>query len=516
LADKVFQNTRVRPNFRAEAVSNGEEEEEIEEDEFDNDSEFFFYDGNIKLMYTPTTKDRISISGLFTNNDLNFFTQNEDDRTQDRLTIKNQGVNVDWEKSKGDNLKFLLKGYYSGFESNYGNSISEEAIIEENNLRKNTVEELGANLGLETKISGKHNIKAGYQFSKSDVFFRLSKDFVEEQDANEEPEGFNEIKDFSNYTNALYTEFQYKLPKKGFSSIGFRGSKYSIVDGFFVEPRINIEYPITSKLRVKSTLEKRYQAISQIVEFEDTQLRLENQIWTLADDKEAIPILESNQFSLGFFTNVGGWAFDIDGYYKNIKGLTSFTRGFTNANEGDDFSEGKSAVFGMDFLVQKKIKNYSVWASYTYNKVAYTFKQLSATSFAGNNDITHNFRISNTVEFKKWEASLGWNFHTGAPFTPVENFNTETGDIVFGEINSSRLPNYHRLDASFLYKFDLSKSKTYKGTLGLSLQNLYARKTPLSILYQVNENQETGEEELNQIKQLSLSFTPNIVFRCFF
>ena len=218
-------------------------------------------------------------------------------------------------------------------------------------------------------------------------------------------------------------------------------------------------------------------------------------------------------FRVGALFNQKSWTLDIDGYLKKIKGLTSFTNGFTNAAE--DFSEGESDIVGIDVLVKKKIANYRIWLGYTFNDITYNFDELTTQSFPGNNDITHNFRISSSYELEQWEFSLGWNYRTGSPFTPADGFDQE-GNINFNTINSGRLPNYHRLDASLLYKFKFSEKGAIHGVFGVSFQNIYARQIPISVFYRIDENPVTEEDELNQIEQLSLGFTPNATFRLFF
>lgn len=519
LSEKVFQNTKVVTDVTGQVI----EDDDDDFSEVLGGDTFFFYDASAKLLIQPSKNDNISISGLFTNNDLDFSSRDDEDITQDRLIVENKGASFNWNGTKFGKLRHSIKGYYSSFDSEYNNVISEDFIEEEQNFRKNTVEDYGLDVNLALEFLPQHEVKLGYQYSNLDVFFELFRD--EAGDADIDPEDneenplppetrdFNVERNNTNQSNSVYGEYIFRPQNKGLVSLGVRGSHYSLVDELYLEPRINIEYPLSSIFRIKGTAERRYQPVSQLIEFEDTQLRLENNIWTLSDGNE-IPILESTQFSGGFLIDSGGWTFDIDGYIKNIKGLTSFTNGFTNAAE--ELSQGESDIFGVDVLLRKTIANYRVWLGYTYNNVEYTFEELQTNPFPGNNDVTHNFRISNTLDVKNWELSLGWTYRTGTPFTPVDSFSIVTGDIDFGAINSERLPNYHRLDASLLYKFGNSNTSNFRGTFGVSFQNLYSRQIPISVFYRVDENLETSAQELNQIEQLSLGFTPNATLRLFF
>ena len=521
LSEKVFQNTKVVRNNEGQVVDEDDPVENIGQEDF------FFYDGSAKVMIEPSEDDKIAISGFFSNNDLDFSVRDDENLTTDKLVVKKQGASLSWQGKKFDKWRHSFKTYYSNLDTNYNNNITEqieeEIEVEEENLRKNTVKDFGLDVNLTYDISDIHTVKAGYQYSNANVFFQLFRDEADENDIDPnddedivlpaENRDFNIKQTAVNRSHSVYTEYTYRPENKGLIAIGLRASHYSLANAFFVEPRVNAEYPVSNILRLKATVEKRYQPISQLIEFEDIQLRLEDQIWTLSDGSDT-PVLESTQFSGGVLLDVNGWTLDIDGYLKKIKGLTSFTNGFTNAAE--EFSEGSSDITGLDVLVRKKIGDYRIWLGYTFNDITYMFPELQDTPFRGNNDITHNFRISSTYELKKWELSLGWMYRTGSPFTPVDSFDNTTGDIDFGAINSERLPDYHRLDASVLYKFKASKKSNFRGTIGASLQNIYARQIPLSVSYRVDTNPDTEQEELDQTQQLSLGFTPNITLRLFF
>ncbi len=72
-----------------------------------------------------------------------------------------------------------------------------------------------------------------------------------------------------------------------------------------------------------------------------------------------------------------------------------------------------------------------------------------------------------------WEISLRYNFGSGFPFTPTagnyeqiifndglnEDYTITNGELSFlyGDYNSKRLPNYHRVDASVKKTFELGE-----------------------------------------------------------
>lgn len=507
LAEKVFQNTKFV------TTGDGQFFEDDDDDDLIGREDFFFYDTNVKLIMEPSPTDVITVSGIYTRNELDFSVRDDDDIIADKFNIENKGASFGWQGSKGRKWNYSLKGYYSSLDSQYENIISDDGEIEEQTLRQNTVQDIGADVNLSYDFFPSHTLKLGYQFSKTDVFFQLFYDEdIDDDDDDFQSRDYDVTRSGVNYSHSVYSEYNFRFGNKGFLSLGARASQYAVVNTSFLEPRLNLELPIFPAVRLKGTFEKRYQPISQLVEFEDIQLRLENNIWTLSDGVD-IPVLESIQYSGGILVNTGGWTVDIDGYRKDISGLTSFTNGFITTPT--NLTTGESTILGVDVLIRKKWNYYNVWVGYTFNDVEYTFSQLQDGPFPGNNDITHNLRFANTYDTKNWQFSLGWNYRTGSPFTPVTNFNPSSTIINYGAINSERLPEYHRLDASAMYRFAIS-SGGFRGEFGASLKNIYSRRVPISIFYRLDTNPNTGNIDLNEIRQLSQGFTPNAVLRFYF
>jgi len=244
---------------------------------------------------------------------------------------------------------------------------------------------------------------------------------------------------------------------------------------------------------------------------------LENQVWALSSE-EGLPILQSNQLSVGFLFSKSGWNIDIDAYYKDINGLTSLTRGFESTTS--NFSEGNSITKGVDVLAKKKIGNYSTWLGYTHSSTNFTFDALNqGKSFRGNNDIAHSLSWSHFYQWKKLQFSLGWKYRTGIPYTEALGTSIVDGVelINFAAINGETLPDYHRMDFSVVYDFELAKKENpIRAKLGLSLLNVYNRQNLLSRnsdLYIVIDENGQENTELREISRFSLATTPNLVFR---
>ncbi|MBQ4820619.1 TonB-dependent receptor [Aquimarina sp. MMG016] len=536
--DKIFTNFGVARDINGNVL-------ELEtDDDFSpqtSSTDFSFADIGTKLILKPNKKHSISVSGLYTRNRLDFdFTGDGEEFVVDSLITQNKGVSVNWQYKASEKQQTKLAAYFSEYNSFYQNDEikdeTDDGILDlaEINIRKNDITDLGIKFTSISTINETQQLTLGYDLSYTDLNVLISKE--NPIDAEIENSGQND----SNLKNALFGEYTFNLKNKGFINTGLRLVHYSSLDEFLIEPRINFEYPLSDRFRFKTAIERRNQPISQLVEFNHTELRLENELWRLSDDGQ-FPLLSSNQISGGLLYHYKRFNIDIDAYYKELEGLTTFTNGFSNPLE--NLEEGESTIKGLDILLKYRWDNYKIWAGYTYNDITFQFPNLKDTpfKFPGNNDITHSFRISNTLQFKNWQFSLGWQFRTGKPITPVNSYEIQidadgenAGVVNFGSVNSDKLPDFHRLDASVLYDFNIkSGSKKLNAQLGLSFLNIYDRVKPLNLIYKAERKPlddggiaipgTTGStpEELEVIleqviQRFSLGFTPNAVFRISF
>ncbi|MDY8134894.1 TonB-dependent receptor [Aquimarina sp. 2201CG5-10] len=536
-SDKIFTNFGVARDINGNVLEL-ETDDDFSRETSNND--FSFTDISTKFVVKPNAKNTVSVSGLYTRNRLDFDFMGGEEIVVDSLITQNKGFSINWNHSSSEKRQENITAYFSEYNSFYqNNEIKDETgdgirDLAEINIRKNDIVDMGIKLTSTASIKETQNLTLGYELSYTDleVLIRKEKPIDAEIDNSEQ--------DDYNLKNALFGEYTFNFKNKGLINAGVRLVHYSSLDEFLIEPRINFEYPLGDRLRIKTAIERRNQPISQLIEFNHTELRLENELWRLSDN-EQFPLLSSNQISGGLLYHYKNFNVDVDAYYKELDGLTTFTSGFSNPLE--NLEEGKSTIKGLDLLLKYRWNNYKIWAGYTYNDITFQFPNLQDTpfKFPGNNDITHQFRISNTLQLEKWQFSLGWQFRTGKPITPVNSYEIKidadgenAGVVNFGPVNSDKLPDFHRLDASILYDFNIkSGNAKLKSQIGLSFLNIYNRIKPLNLIYKaerkplddggiaVEGTDGSSPEELEVIleqviQRFSLGFTPNAVFRIYF
>lgn len=495
LSKKVFQNTVVTEDNQVQEVQ--------EQDKF---NEFFYSDVTAKLLLKPSKKDAISISYLHNNNDLNYaLNENEiTDATQHLLNFFNIGLSGIWNRNWHEKLKQKTKLYYSNYDLVYAFNRKElNNQIQEAIGKKNIVKEFHLQSIFNWRFKEKSSVNLGYETTNSNVSFNFNI-YDNEQQEDEQITFSNK-----NTTHAVFGEYVYKNSDKTSLNLGIRTNYFSLSDNFFCSPRIYFQTKLLPQLWVKTSAEIKQQNISKIVEFLTEDFGLENQVWSLADGKE-IPVLKSNQFSLGLIFKKNKWTIDVDLYRKEINGLTSLIKGFVS--QSDNFSEGRSTSLGADFFLKKQWRNYSSWVSYSLSNTRFTFEDINnGKSFDGNYDAKHQFLWANNLKVNHFDFSIGWNLRTGIPFTNATGIDAND-DIIYEAINAKRLPFFHRLDFSTTYKFNISTSERWKGKIGFSLLNIYNKKNTLQRSYRVKHNDDSTTSFI-KTDNYSLGITPNIVFR---
>ena len=199
---------------------------------------------------------------------------------------------------------------------------------------------------------------------------------------------------------------------------------------------------------------------------------------------------------------------NVEGYVKDFTQITNVNRNklfednVQNADEPDilksDFILERGLARGLDILAKYKSPRWYLWLGYSWGK---NTREDGIRTYNPVFDRRHNLNFIGTYMFGSqgdWEASVRYNFGSGFPFTPTQAFfskqpflaangepaasfdvNTNNGepDVLFGELNSQRLPNYHRVDASVKRTVELKKNSKLILTAGatniLSRDNIF-------------------------------------------
>ncbi len=503
-----FLNTPTYNKFFDRAFQDSEvtdEDNVAVDDEITRDEDFFFYDFSGKLLYDINDAHKFRLSAISLNNNLRYVENNmtDNETTVSLLKQTNLSVGAQLQSQWTDQFSSHLNIYYSKYNLDGQSVFNQVRQLDQ----KNIVDERAVKLNTEYKVSDQLQWTNGFQYIETGVenFTDISV-----------PEYYSKIIDVirihSLYSEIGSTSFENKF-------IGKFGARFNFIENldtfntFLVEPRLNLNFRLANYLRAEVLGEFKSQTTNQVIDLEQNFLGIEKRRWILSDDN-TLPVTQSKQGSVGVNYERNNFYVGLEGFYKNVDGISTSTQGFQNQ---DQFSGeiGSYDVKGIEFLVNKRGDRYSAWLSYAYNKNDYTFDSIVPHKFPNNLDIRHTITFAGTYTYKNLKLSVGVNYRTGKPYTqPLEG--DEALDTTFfparinyEEPNSSRLPEYFRADASAIYGFDLTRG--IKANAGISVLNMTNRKNSLNRYYRVND-----ENQIETVESVSLGITPNVSFRVSF
>ena len=190
---------------------------------------------------------------------------------------------------------------------------------------------------------------------------------------------------------------------------------------------------------------------------------------------------------------------NVEAYYKNFSQLTNINRNklyddvSQNLDKPDylkkDFVIETGKAYGIDFLLKYDSRKVYLWLVYS---LGYVKRFDGIKEYAPHFDRRHNVNFVGTYKFGKelsWNISARWNLGSGFPFTPTAgyyeqmpfyadinlNYWQENGNlgILYGDVNSARLPYYHRFDLTLKKIISLGQNSSLE--LTASVTNIYNR-----------------------------------------
>lgn len=474
--------------------------------ESNSSSDFSFYDYTAKLLFdlNENHKFRANVIGINNNLDYTETFTNTDGETESKtsnLKQENLGFGGSWDAKWSDRFSTSVNGFYSKYNVD---AVDYRVETDQELIQANEVLETGFKLKTNFRINANLNLLTGYQFSEIGIL-----------NATEvSAPAYDRTKKDVLLNHAGFTELEFNN-KKTYVRAGVRGNYFQKFSKLIIEPRLNVRQKLSNQLALKLQGEFKNQSATQIIDFQDDFLGVENRRWILANEQN-IPIAESKQGSFGVEFNHNNFVIDIEGFYKTVDGITVSNQGFYNNFQYLN-ATGSYEAKGAEVLINKTAKNYSTWVSYTYAMNDYEFETLSPPKFPNNVDIRHSVSLAfNYNILENLEVSAGGIWRTGRPFTkPVEGNETiQTGNntvVNYGSPNRENLDDFIRLDASLNYKFNLSEG--IQSSLRVGVINLLDRKNSINTYFEVDPN---DSDNAIKIENKSLGLTPNISFRCNF
>lgn len=307
-----------------------------------------------------------------------------------------------------------------------------------------------------------------------------------------------------NNSTELAGYFQYKISQgRWILQPGFRVHYYSSQSELSLEPRLGLKVNINDWLRFKTSAG----LYSQNLMASNSDRDVVNLFYGFLSGPESdnnifrqegvdTRIQKAQHLVVGFEVEATkNITVNIEGYLKNFQQIINVNRNKiyeeSDAGVDDIFKKDFIGEFGLakgiDLLVTYRTKELYIWGAYSYSFVT---RDDGITEYNPYFDRRHNLNLVGSYTFGKdglWETSLRYNFGSGFPFTPTRtnysqlsfvdgagnpdltyDYTTEGGepDVLYGELNTKRLPNYHRVDISLKKVYKMANDRQIEASVG--------------------------------------------------
>ena len=504
----------------------------------EQDNPAYFYDLNAKFTYTPTKDDVISLS-FFNGSDYNdntpqfgfdgggpggfgggFADMEISMDNSDYQRYGNLGTSIRWSRKLNERWSMNLLGSFSYFyatrDQSRTMSLTKDGSTQETTtgtLETNDLYDGSLKNDWKFQINDYHTL----EFGAYATYYDITYSYVQNGDENLMDKRNSAI------TGGVYVQDKMKyLDNRLVITPGLRMSFFSEDGKVYPEPRLSASYNLTGSLTLNAATGLFSQFANRIVR-EDIMAG-NTDFWILSDGTD-IPVSRSQHYNLGLNYDLPDYIFSVEGYYKRNHDITEYTLRYQknrlpmpgpggsegNTNVSENFYTGDGYATGVEFLAQKKAGKFSGWVSYSFGQVMNRFPEQSEKYYHASHDVTHEVKLVGIYKFGNFDVSATWIYSSGRPYTaPIGGYQipSASGTVesfyAVSDKNTYRLPDYHRLDLSASYRFNLFGSVGKPNALSISLFNAYNRRNVSAKQFQIVDGS-ILESNINY-----LSITPNL------
>jgi len=280
---------------------------------------------------------------------------------------------------------------------------------------------------------------------------------------------------------------------------GARVSLYEEEENLHISPKISLLWEPHKILSFKGTASIVHQFLHRSA-MDDLYLEGSRYFWLLSSKNEA-PVSHAKKCTGGMSFKPAGFLIDFETYFNHQEGITLYKESYSPS--AADYSVGEGWSRGFDLMIQKNLKMYTGWVSYSRSRSVQQFgsEVNHGKPFTSPYDHPNEVKIVNMIDINKFTATVTWVYASGASFeTPVGVYQpdffdwTTTTFGLGGWKNSERMPDYHRLDFSTSYRFTPGKRTSF--TVSGSVFNCYNRKNIRG--YGFEHTLDMGGKEVNE------------------
>lgn len=494
---------------------------------------YYFYDLNLKLNFKLSDKDNLYLSSYIGEDKFSFGQKGDD--MQMKMPWGNKMASIRWNHLFSSKHFMNVSAIYTGYDINMTTNMDTYKVSMGTGIK-----DLGGRVDFTYLPNIRHRIRYGvdytyHQFTPASV--NINQDTVvletgKQQRLNAHETAFF-IADDWDITEKWrlniglrYSMFHFvgpferyvKEPPKPVNIIKYnRGDLIKFYNG--LEPRISTRILLGKNSSIKAGFSVNYQYLHVA---SMTAVSFPGDIWHPATEK--IKPQSGWQATIGYFKDFfdGKFESSVEVYYKGMYNLVEFANGSSptdnvNDNVDNQLVSGNGRSYGVEFFIKKVSGKFTGWVGYTLGKTDRMFPQIQATPFPAKYDRRHDLNLVLSYKLNpSWTFSANFVYATGNTLTMPASWYIYNQDIVmeYGGRNSTRMPDYHRLDLSATWFDKPYKMKIVDGqetkvlkkvrhNINVSVYNVYNRANPY-FLYLSMKGGLTSSTFAMTVKQVSL------------
>lgn len=433
--------------------------------------DYYFLDGNLKAFFDLNSKNKLTISGYGSTDDLNYtFNKKVRDQAALKYDWGNRTGSVRWTRIFSPQLFANLWITGSRFDSNADFSQLFDFVFTE----KNYISDVSFKGDFEFHLS--KTVRADFGFEQKNLHLVYK---------HETQSGIIDIDHKPRHYAAYFSGNWRPAIRWDFVA----GVRYDFFDGEKefknFAPRFAAKYRLTDSFNLKAAGGTYYQYLHRV----PRTFIADN--WVASD--RALKESSAQHAIAGISKDfASGYQVEIETYYKDYQNVYAFNENYKvditpQAFDGDVpiytqteaiFHRGDGDSKGVEFLLRKNQGVFTGWLSYSLARTRYAFDRINqGKAFAPRHDRAHVFNIVGNLDWKNfkrrlrkqepiqhktnWRLGVIFVYTSGQPITlPGSHYFVSTApdwdfaspEVFPSVINGFRLPPYMRLDVSITYE----------------------------------------------------------------
>jgi TonB dependent receptor/Carboxypeptidase regulatory-like domain/TonB-dependent Receptor Plug Domain len=449
-----------------------------------------YYDGQLRLDWRPSDRDRFSLFTLTSLDNLSLINNTIDpnDPVTNGATFENETsftrTIASWTHGKNDLVhRLTLSASMGGFRF---------AIADRFLKVDQTTAELRNDLNL--KLSDKVRLRAGTHARSQAI--DLDVKFPAQPTEGQPPAtSFSSLplviynKQVHNDVAAAYAAIDVKPVPKALVTAGLRYDYYDHIGQATLSPRGQASYQLSEALTVKGSVGEYSRGLQQ-GEAVPTNLRPER----------ATQLVMGLEHQTGDGISTTGSLFYTDRRDLVVRdpllGMTDPLNAYVN--------DGTGRSYGAELLVRVQRPTYFGWAAYTYSR-SNRVDQPGGARRLFDADQPHNLIVVASKKLGRWEFGGRFQYSTGTPETPITGAlylaDTNTYIPTYGTVNSARIEDGHALDLRIDRRWTWG---AFKMSAYLDITNVYAHARVLGYSYNYDFTERQAITELPIVPTIGL------------